>query len=379
MKRSPTRDIIWLFFTTRLLLILITYFGYVLPTAVKHSNTSVDISALLTSWQHWDAAIYLRIAQYGYHTVYDTAFFPLFPLLIAAIAYPLGSWSYLMVGILLSNGALLGTLFVVHRIAIKSGGEQVAQRTLLYLCIFPTAFFFFAPYNESLFLLLTTSTFLALQKQYWRLAGLLGLFAALTRSAGVLLVVPYLYELWVSRNTTTTNRRKMVFGLLPILLIPLGTLLYSVYSWKITENPVAFVTVQYHWGRHLSWPWIGVWQNLFELFWNQPFGSFNEVHVLLDLCATVSFITLTIVGWRSLRTSYTLWAGLLLLYILLSPSIEHDALVSNQRFVLEVFPAFITLAILGIQHPQLHRTLILLFSTLLAILSILFIKNRWMV
>src|SRR5438477_3478437 len=177
MKRAPIRDITWLFVFTRIALMLVTYFGFILLTAQKYSSSPVD-AAFFSSWNHWDAANYVRIAQFGYQTPYDVAFFPLFPLLITAFAHILGSWSYLLVGTIISNAALLGALFVIYQLAVETGGEQVAQRTLLYLCIFPTAFYFFAPYNESLFLLLTASTFLAMRQQRWWLAGLLGLLAA---------------------------------------------------------------------------------------------------------------------------------------------------------------------------------------------------------
>src|SRR6266480_1614665 len=179
MKRAPVRDIIWLFVATRLILVMVTYVGYILLTAPKYSSNPVDIVGILASWNHWDAANYVRIAQFGYQAPYDVAFFPLFPLLVRIIAFPLGSWSYLPVGMLLSNAALLGAMFVLYQLAVEHGGEEVAGRSLLYLCIFPTAFFFFAAYNESLFLLLITGAFLALRRQRWWLAGLLGFFATL--------------------------------------------------------------------------------------------------------------------------------------------------------------------------------------------------------
>ena len=380
MKRAPVRDIIWLFVATRLILVMVTYVGYILLTAPKYSSNPVDIVGILASWNHWDAANYVRIAQFGYQTPYDVAFFPLFPLLITAFAHILGSWSYLLVGTIISNAALLGALFVIYQLAVEAGGEQVAQRTLLYLCIFPTAFYFFAPYNESLFLLLTASTFLAMRQQRWWLAGLLGLLAALTRSAGILLVVPYMVELWTTRESITASRQNMLFRISPILLIPLGTALYAIYCWHISGNPLDFIAVQSHWGRDTTWPWQGIWQSLTEIFWYQPFGSFNEVHNLLDLSATLAFITLAIVGKNKLRASYSVWMGLALLYMILSPAIVAlDPLESNQRFVLEMFPAFITLSMLGIKHPRLHQAIMLAFPSLLATLSILFIMNRWMV
>jgi Gpi18-like mannosyltransferase len=380
MKRAPVRDIIWLFVATRLVLVMVTYVGYILLTAPKYSSNPVDIVGILASWNHWDGANYVRIAQFGYQTPYDVAFFPLFPLLITAFAHVLGSWSYLLVGTIISNAALLGALFVIYQLAVEAGGEQVAQRTLLYLCIFPTAFYFFAPYNESLFLLLTASTFLAMRQQRWWLAGLLGLLAALTRSAGIFLVIPYMVELWVTRESITASRQNMLLRILPILLIPLGTALYAIYCWYISGNPLDFVAVQSHWGRHTTWPWQGMWQSLTEIFWYQPFGSFNEVHNLLDLSATLAFIALAIVGKNKLRASYSIWMGVALLYVILSPAIAApDPLESNQRFVLEMFPAFITLSMLGIKHPRLHQAIMLVFPTLLATLSMLFIMNRWMV
>ncbi len=380
MKRAPVRDITALFIATRLILMMVTYFGYILLTAPKYSSTPVNIATFFSVWNHWDATRYLAIAQYGYQTPNDLAFFPLFPLLIALFSYPLGNWSYLLVGTLLSNCALLAALFVLYQLAVESLSEQVARRTLLYICIFPTALFFFAAYNESLFLLLTAGAFLAFRRQKWWLAGLLGLFAALTRSSGILLVVPYMYELWLVRENIFSSIKNSVFGLLPVLLIPLGTTFYCLYCWRVSGNPLAFAAVQIHWARQFSWPWQGIWQALFELFWNQPFGSFFEVHTLLDLSATLSFLALTIIGWRVLRKSYTLWAIVLLFFTSLSPSLgQHDALISNQRFVLELFPCFITLAVLGVKYPRLHQAIQLAFPMLLATLSIIFIMNLWMV
>src|SRR6266480_2446327 len=314
MKRAPIRDILWLFTGTRLVLLMVTYFAYILLTAPKYSSTPVDTVALFSSWNHWDAANYVRIAQFGYVQIpYDLAFFPLFRLLIAAIAYPLGGgWGYLLAGTLISNAALLGALFVIYQLAVDIGGDQVARRTLLYLCIFPTAFYFFAAYNESLFILFTAGTLLALRRQKWWLAGLLGFLAPLTRSAGVLLVIPYIVELWVSRESVLATRWKLIFSILPILLMPLGTALYSLYCWHLVGNPLAFVSVQSHWGRHTTFPWVGILQATSDLFWYQPFGSFNEAHIILDLSATLGFIVLAIVGWHKLRLSYSIWMAILL-------------------------------------------------------------------
>ena len=391
MKRAPISDILWLFLGTRLLLIAGTFVSYILFPVPPHiyPNTPVNVIGLLTSWGNWDATHFVHIAQFCYQSAYDTPFFPLFPLLIKAIALIFGNQGFLAIGMVISNAALLGTLFVIYQLATDALGEQVARRTLLYICIFPTAFFFFTAYNESLFLLLTSGAFLAMRRQKWWLAGLLGLLAGLTRTAGVLIALPYLYELWASRLLPAKRKERIKFWrqiwmlvprALPVLLIPLGTICYCIFCWITFNTPLAFVGAQSHWGRMTEWPWIGLWSAFVQLLIIQPFGSFIQVHLLLDLTATLGAIALLVVSWRKLRPSYVLWMTLLIVFMLLSPAItQRDMLQSNQRFILEMFPAFLALASVGLKYPRFHSVCMVAFPFLQAIMAALFVLNRWMV
>lgn len=391
MKRTAIRDIIYLFSASRLALLMVTYFGYILVVLPKYYSKPLGLHVLVDSWNRWDAANYTRIAHYGYlsqNHPNDLAFFPLFPLLIRASAWIFGNQGHVLLGIIISNIAFLAAMFVVYQLAEDALGEQVGRRTLLYLCLFPTAFYFFAAYTESLFLLFTAACFLAMRRRRWLIAGIMGFLASMTRNSGLLLVFPYLYEVWVSREQTTFSfkmllgeARTLIPRLLPIILIPLGIAVYVYYCWKISGNPLAFSSVQGHWGRYMAWPVVGIWQNLVEIFWTQPFTGSNTPHDILDLTATLGFIALTIAGWRKLRPSYTLWIGLSLFIALLAPATGAlaDPLQSNQRFVLVMFPGFITLAALGIKYPRLHQALTFIFPVLLGVLTLLFIMNRWMV
>ncbi len=395
LEQVSLGNILLLFLLTRLMLVAVTYFGIILLTQDKYAGNAVPLATFIDAWNRWDAQRYVHIAQGGYfwdaaihtHTAHSSysplsnfAFFPLFPLLISLGIQLFGPGSAPVLGMLISNLALLGTLVLLYVLAKEIAGEKVAHRTLLYLCIFPTEFFFFSAYNESLFLLFTVAAFLALRKQRWWLAGLCGFLAALTRSAGIWFILPFVYELWRQREAIRESVGRVLYSTLPLLLIPLGLLVFAFYCWQQSGDPLAFASVQILWGRQLAWPWQGIVQNLFEIFWNQPFGSFFQVHDLLDLSATLGLLTLILLGWRRLPRGYSLWMGVLLLYILLTPSTgQHDALPSNQRFVLEFFPAFITLAGLGIRHPRLHTTLVWVFPALLATLTLLFVMGKWMV
>lgn len=361
-------EIVWLFSATRLLLIIITYISYILFTAPNYSNTPVNAVALLTSWNHQEVTSYLQIAQYGYRTYAELVFFPLFPWLIATISHFLGSWSYLLVGTLISNAALLGAFFMLYHLIADAVGDEIAQRTLLYLCIFPTAFAFFTSYNEALYLLLVTGTFLAIQRQMWWLAGLVGLLAALTRLDGLLLIIPYFYEMWTQRIHGFYLR-----NYLAIVLIPLGTIIYGVYCWLAFGDPLAFVKASNLTLYTPLWPW----QTLSELF-RQPFGSAAQAYLLLNLSVTLGFILLTILGWRKVRASYSIWQACLLLFLVLEPMAigNTEILFSSQCFALILFPGFITLALLGRHYSRLHYVIMLIFPALQSIMGILFILTK---
>lgn len=391
LKQTPVRKIAELFLGTRLLLVILTYISFPLFSLPPHVYSAKPPAAMsfLLAWNRWDAVFYVRIAQYGYQhyqSLHAVAFFPLFPLLVKAVALLFGNHAYPLAAMLVSNLAFLGALYVLYHIATDALGEKVGWRTLVYLCLFPTALFFFAGYNESLFLFLSSSALFAVRRQKWVLGGILGCLAALTRSTGALLVLPYLYELWMARDESQPSLLSQLKGLvlkaLPITLIPMGTLLYCLYCWKYFGDPLAFATVQKYWMRTFTPPWMGIVDAFVQIFYVQPFGTFTEVHTLIDLSATLGFLTLAVLSWRRLRFSYTLWLSVLLLYMLSCSAVlgpNGDILASNQRFVLEMFPGFMTLAALGIKHPRLHQVIIVLFPFLQAILASLFIMNRWIV
>src|SRR5258708_39756703 len=105
MKRAPASDIIWLFVATRLLLVMGTFFVFILFPVPPHvyPSTPVVIMGLLTSWNHWDAANYTRIPQFVYDRINATTFYPLFPMLINSLAFLLCIQGYVALRMTLTN------------------------------------------------------------------------------------------------------------------------------------------------------------------------------------------------------------------------------------------------------------------------------------
>lgn len=373
---AALRQTLFLFGMTRLLFVLVTYAGYVLFNVTNFSFNSAGVGNLLYSWNQWDAVWYLNIVQQGYHDRLQAAFFPLYPLLIRLGSLPFGDAGAYAVGLAVSNIAFFFALWALRVLAERECGPEAAARATLYLAVFPTALFFFAPYNESLFLLLTVACFLALRSGRWWLAGGLGLLAALTRDAGVFLVVPFVVEYLIQHGWRWRGLR-LRWDALAVGLIPAGLGLYSVYCWLQFGDPLMFADVQAHWKRALDWPWAGITHQVAQLWQAQP-ASFFQAHDLLDLVATLAMIALVLLGWRRLPLAYSLFAATLLANFLLFPMAVEDPLTSNQRFALEVFPAFLTLGLL-VRRPATHQALTIIFTSLLTLLTLVFITGRWLV
>ena len=146
----------------------------------------------------WDSGWYFDIAQRGYYWSpsgqSSIAFFPLYPMLMRALAWPFGGGdrALWMAGIALSYACLFLGLAVLHRLTARTfgGDRETARRTLLYVAVFPFAYFFTQVYTESLFLLTSVSAVAAAVASRWGWAGLFGALAALTRPNGILIAVP---------------------------------------------------------------------------------------------------------------------------------------------------------------------------------------------
>ena len=131
-------------------------------------------------------------------------FFPLYPLLIRAIhallLLPANDYWWLVIAIALSNVALLIGLTYLRALLAMDFDEYPAPRTITYLLIFPTTFFFSGAYSESLFLALTVAAFYYARSNRWLLACILAALATLTRSQGMILALPLLIEYLHERN-----------------------------------------------------------------------------------------------------------------------------------------------------------------------------------
>ena len=76
----------------------------------------------------------------------------------------------------------------LYRLAAWELGKGAARRTVLFLSLFPYAFFFGGVMTEGLFLLTTAAALWHIRRHRWWRAGMWGVLAAMTRMHGLLLI-----------------------------------------------------------------------------------------------------------------------------------------------------------------------------------------------
>jgi Gpi18-like mannosyltransferase len=334
------------------------------------------------SWNRWDTGNFITIAQKGYNQIILTAFFPLYPLLMRSLAH-LFFHNYLIAGLFISNMALLVISVVLYQLVLEDFDQERASRTVLYLSVFPTAFFLASAYNESLFLCFALLSFYQMRHGRWWMAGLFGILASLTRSAGLFLILPFCYEYLQQRQFRLKAIR---LDIVSMALIPAGIGIFALFCYKQFGDPLAFSHAQSAagWSRHLEPPWMGMFWSIHAIQSSAGILSFQALRNLTDLLPDLLFsmlLVLTVIGpWRFPRKywSYSLYGIALYLFFNLVPGKGNElySLTSMSRFMLELFPGFILLATLG-KYRTVHMCYLMVSAAVLFFLLTQFLTGHW--
>jgi len=323
----------------------------------------------------WDSVWYLLIAKTGYGPhLKRTAFFPLYPMLIRIVGWFVRS--DLIAGVLISLVCFVILLVLIYKLTYLELGREVAEVAVLITAFAPVSMFFSAVYTESLFLALVLGAVYCARTGRWALAGVIGAFAAATRNAGVLLIVPIaLMFLYGPRESTAVAlqsvadhgwrrwlpRYRVTPSLAWVLVVPTGLFAYLAYLWHSTGSPFTTFNVQSLWKRQTLGPILGIWHGL-EVTWQHfqflngpppaitrftPPVAAGEIQAALAQAGTslmlLAFFALGVVACvgvlRRLPFAYAAYAVLAFLLPLSTP-IATQPFFSLPRFELVVFPFF---------------------------------------
>jgi hypothetical protein len=365
-------------------------------------------------WHHlvepmrmWDGLWYRLIAIEGYPTghVWNDAFWPLYPMSMRGLSRITGLGEDVS-GYLIANVCFFVAMVLVYQLVRIDFDTPIARRTIWAIAIFPTSLFFTAVYTESLFLMLSVAAILCARIRKWWLAGLLGMLAALTRSHGIFLVIPFAV-LWVKQYGFYI--RAMIPKGVTVAMPLLGPVFFGAYLERTQGNWKNFVDVQGAWNRTFAWPWqtfdcaingctmevhqygrvnsfqahAADWSWLHKLI-DQPSWALvtsqawrNQVATsdTFELVATIFFIVLIVIGFKVLPLYQSLYLVPGILIPLFQPSSVHP-LFSIPRFGLVLFPLFIVMAIV-FRKRWVYLPLAAASVVLLVLLTVQFSTWYW--
>jgi len=362
---------------------------------------------LVEPMRHWDGTWYRLVATTGYDSTgisfpAKAAFWPLYPWLIKFFS-GITTISPESVGYIISNVAIAFAFVLLYQLVSMDLSVDVSRRTLWAIALFPTAFFFTAVYTESLFLLLTVGCLLAARRGNWWIAGIIGLLAALTRSAGVMLLAP-MGILFLQQYGA--DIRRWFPSIFPAALPALGPL---IFGWHLTTAGLQFfdwINVQWQWNRFRATPWetfqcatvgceavipnVGTdqargvdWSWVGELAGSPTWSTITSPGFRdgfargdwLELIVTVGAFVLVLLGIRRIPLYYFALVLPPLIVPLFGPSSVHP-LMSMPRFVLPMFPLFVVIA-LFVTNRKAGITLATLSAIGMAILTMQFANWYW--
>lgn len=219
------------------------------PWPAVDGTRSEAINGLL----RWDSAWYVDIAEHGWSSVPTgadsarNAFFPLFPLLVRAVAH-LPGLSPSAAGLLVATLAGAAATVLAWLLTARLADRAAADRAAAVFAFFPGSFTLSMAYSEGLFLALTAACLLALVDRRWVLAGVLAALATATRPTGVALVAACAWAALVA-----VRRRKEWRALAAPLLAPLGAVAFFAFLAVRTGDRLAWFTAQREaWHEHVD-------------------------------------------------------------------------------------------------------------------------------
>jgi Gpi18-like mannosyltransferase len=334
----------------------------------------------------------LTIAREGYAAHTDMCgFFPLYPLLTGLLSGVAGS-SVALSAMLIAQLSYLVAILGFYKLArLVRDDHTFAMWCAAFLVLFPSAFFFYALYAESLYLACAVwGVYLVLRaRPRYVGSGLLLALASLARPVGWLLSVIVASEFWFRRKTD----RPLSFGrtLLTLGIAASGTVIVVAFLYSVTRSLTAITDAQALWGRHWNWPWttVGISVQIALSGSRTPGNWFLYAINWADLFVTLLALGLTgIAVFRSIhgrfQWSLTLYLVVSLVFVLSSegPHFSSDSqldvvpLWGMTRWVSALFPLFLVMGDL-FKKRQVRWMAISLSAVLMIASAAWWMTGRW--
>ncbi len=379
-QNFPVSAILSLFIIWRIFLILLAIVSpVVIPVwggrfpYVEERLIATKLPSFIWSWGNFDSVHYLPIAQNYYSDYFTQTFFPFYPILIRLAAKLFFENNYFLSGIFISNISFCFALILFYKLMKLEKMEKYFLWSMIFLFTYTTSFYFGALYSESLFLVLSLSSFYAARRGNWLLAGIAGFFASLTRLFGLFIFPALIYEIFVQFRQSAKDSSKL-YNAAYLMLIPLGLVAYMVYLQVEFKDALLFWHAQPAFGAERVTNSIVLTPQVIYRYIKILF-SVSAVTIpfwiaLLELMSFLISAAILFTGRKTIRTSYSIYAWL----ILIVPGLT-GTFSSLPRYTSIIFPLFMILA--QIKNKPLKVLLAIFFLVIQSLCILLFTRGYW--
>jgi Gpi18-like mannosyltransferase len=336
----------------------------------------------------FDSYAYLNIATQGYdkakidepHPAANWVFFPLYPILLAAVDQTVGlvgSLDPAISGSILSNLLLFAALLYVYGLCIQHHlDERQARLGVILMLLYPTSIFYSLPYTESLFLLLSAASIYYANDKRYALAFLAAALSTVTRVPGFINLFFVAGTVILHERLSWRYLRYLLYGVLS--LIPMG--LYLLYMKILTGDFLAPFHEQTLWYRLTAIPFENFIYYFKNPYFIAPGGWDNGLIAFVMSCIVfiVYLLFLALNGGKMVREPRQLlfWVyGALLIVIPFSSQPWY--LASVVRYMMVCIPFFIYFIKLTHARENIRFAVMLLFAALLIITTIGFFNEYY--
>jgi hypothetical protein len=280
--------------------------------------------ALLGIWERFDTLWYLRISERGYDLPASVVFYPLYPALIRGLS---GMASPMAAALLISTVAAFFYFWGLLRLARSEFPSAQPLRTILLAAAWPASFFFFAGYTEALAVALIVWAVVWARDERWLLAAACAFAAGLTRSAGILAVVPLAILAWRARRPARWTRWM-------VAIAPFGSLGYWLWLRQTGRLSVA-AAYRMYWNTQVGTPWTTLWRAMRLLV-----ERFDPL-LATSLMALILFFVTGVAARRRMRIEDRCFSAAVIAHLLLRMC--WPPLLGAPRYLLPVYPAYLTM------------------------------------
>ncbi|MBR4236301.1 MAG: hypothetical protein IKR85_09625 [Clostridia bacterium] len=326
-----------------------------------------------------DSKHYLDIAENFYVNEGSTdrivrlVFLPFYPLLIKCVSYITRDYTLAAVVVSVLCSCTAGTC--VFRLAAREYGQKAGFRALRYFCLLPGAFFYFTALTESVFVLESLLLACFLQDRKYLPACVCGCLAAFTRTVGIILIVPVMFQMISDIINSDRKARRALVCACELLVIPLGFFAYLCVNKYVSGSWFKFLEYESeHWHQHVGWFFDTVrYQTQYAASYLQS-GSVHEAFGLwiANIAAQLGALAVMAAGIKRVRPAF---GAYFIAYFAVAMGVSW--LLSAPRYLLTCFPV-----LLALTRMTRRKSVDVSLSLLLAAASCAYFYaylNGWMV